>query len=130
MTSAPSGLSTDPTDVASSARRVAFGVVGRRRSVSWTQRGAKSRSSCSRAQKFGVAARAGSARCVAMRYAGLRIGQPIIDARFGLYLPIAPPSAADLTILALVFSAGLVAGALPAYRAYRHSVADGMVVRT
>ncbi|MDD9877596.1 MAG: ABC transporter permease [Magnetovibrio sp.] len=73
---------------------------------------------------------AGSALGVAMLYAGLLIGQPIIDARFGLYLPIAPPSAADLTILALVFSAGLVAGALPAYRAYRHSVADGMVVRT
>ena len=55
--------------------------------------------------------------------------QPIIQAEFGLYLPISPPSTHELTLLGAAIAAGVFAGLLPAYRAYRHSLADGMTIR-
>ncbi len=67
---------------------------------------------------------------LALLYGSLLIARPIIDSRFGLYLSIAPPTARDLTIVALVVVAGFLAGAVPAYQAYRKSLADGMMVRT
>ncbi len=67
---------------------------------------------------------------LALLYGSLLIARPIIDTRFGLYLSIAPPTARDLTIVALVVVAGFLAGAVPAYQAYRKSLADGMMVRT
>ncbi len=56
--------------------------------------------------------------------------RPIIDARFGLYLELGWPSGAELGALAAIVLAGLLAGLLPALRAYRLSLADGMMVRT
>jgi putative ABC transport system permease protein len=54
----------------------------------------------------------------------------IISARaFGLYLPLGWPSPRDLLTLGTILLAGLAAGLLPAYRAYRLSLADGMMVR-
>jgi putative ABC transport system permease protein len=35
----------------------------------------------------------------------------------------------DWMLLGIVVAAGILAGALPSLRAYRHSVADGMMVR-
>lgn len=67
---------------------------------------------------------------VAMLYAVLLVAQPIIDLRYGLHIAIAPPTMHDLVLLGLVAAAGFVAGAVPAWRAYRQSLADGMIVRT
>jgi len=67
---------------------------------------------------------------VILLYLSLAIAQPVIDARFGLYLDISPPTCRDLAILGLVVAAGSIAGAIPAYQAYRQSLADGMIVRT
>lgn len=67
---------------------------------------------------------------LALLYGSLLIARPIVDTRFGLYLSIAPPTARDLIIVALVVVAGFLAGAVPAYQAYRKSLADGMIVRT
>lgn len=67
---------------------------------------------------------------VALLYISMAIAQPIIDNRFGLFLTIAPPTAQEIAILGLVVVAGLVAGALPAYRAYRASIADGLAMKT
>ena len=63
-------------------------------------------------------------------YGSLLVAQPVVDARFGLYLTIAPPTLRDLVLMVLVIAAGFLAGAVPAYRAYRNSLADGMIVRT
>ena len=63
-------------------------------------------------------------------YGALLLLQPFIDRTYGLHLAVDPPSADQLTILGAIVVAGFVAGLLPALRAYRLSLADGMTVRT
>ncbi len=71
----------------------------------------------------------GAALGLALLYAGLFIGQPLIDSAFGLWLPIEPPSMRELWVLLGVVAAGAIVSMVPAYRAYRMSLADGMMVR-
>ncbi|RTL71356.1 MAG: ABC transporter permease [Hyphomicrobiales bacterium] len=63
-------------------------------------------------------------------YLALALLQPYIDANYGLHIGIAPPTATELAMLAAILVAGILAGLLPAIRAYRLSLADGMTVRT
>lgn len=67
---------------------------------------------------------------LAMLYLGLWIAQPLVDSAFGLYLPIEPPGLRELGVLAGVIAAGAIVSMLPALRAYRLSLADGMMVKT
>jgi putative ABC transport system permease protein len=67
---------------------------------------------------------------LALLYLSLAVAQPIVDARFGLYLSIGLPTTRDAVVLGLVVAAGFLAGAIPAYRAYRRSLADGLMIRT
>ena len=67
---------------------------------------------------------------LALLYTLLLVGRPLINAHFGLFISIGLPSVRDLVVLGLVVIAGIVAGAIPAYQAYRRSLADGMMVRT
>jgi putative ABC transport system permease protein len=78
----------------------------------------------------GFLAAAGVLLGMALLYAGLYVAQPVINQRFGLYIPIDPPALNELLILLGIAGAGLVAGAIPALRAYLNSLADGIVVRT
>ena len=73
---------------------------------------------------------AGIAVGLGVFYAALAIAQPLVSTSYGLYLPVAPPTARELLFLALVVVAGAVSGAIPAWRAYAHSLADGMTART
>ncbi|MEL6576187.1 MAG: FtsX-like permease family protein, partial [Pseudomonadota bacterium] len=61
-------------------------------------------------------------------YAGLVIAQPWLDAAYGLYIPITPPGAGELAILGAIVLTGTAIGIVPAVRAYRLSLADGMMV--
>jgi putative ABC transport system permease protein len=63
-------------------------------------------------------------------YAGLAIARPWVDQAFGLWLPIEPPSPREAWTLAGVVGAAALTSLLPALRAYRFSLADGMMVRT
>jgi putative ABC transport system permease protein len=63
-------------------------------------------------------------------YVALIALQPFIDRTYGLHIAIDPPTWDQLTVLAAIVAAGFVAGLLPALRAYRLSLADGMTVRT
>jgi putative ABC transport system permease protein len=63
-------------------------------------------------------------------YVGLFIGQPLIDSAFGLWLPIEPPTLREAWMLLCVIAAGAIVSMVPALRAYRMSLADGMMVRT
>ena len=63
-------------------------------------------------------------------YLGLFLAQPVVDSAFGLFLPIEPPAIREMFVLLTVVAAGAIVSMLPAFRAYRLSLADGMMVRT
>ena len=63
-------------------------------------------------------------------YALLFALRPAIDAAYGLYIDISPPTSVEFMALAAIVVGGLFAGLLPALRAYQHSLADGMTVRS
>jgi putative ABC transport system permease protein len=77
----------------------------------------------------GCLAVAGAALGVLLLYSLLAVAQPLIEARYGLFIAIGWPGAWDWTLLGIVVAAGIFAGVLPSLRAYRQSVADGMMVR-
>lgn len=66
---------------------------------------------------------------LALLYLGLYLARPLLDARYGLYLPITPLSSRELATLGIIVLASLGIALLPALRAYRMSLADGMAVR-
>jgi putative ABC transport system permease protein len=72
----------------------------------------------------------GAALGVVLLYAGLAGLQPYIDRVYGLHIGIEPLKSGEWFNLGAVVAAGVVAGLLPALRAYRLSLADGMTVRT
>jgi putative ABC transport system permease protein len=74
-------------------------------------------------------AAAGAVIGVLILYAGLLGLQPWVDAAFGIWLPIGPPSAREIWVLAGVIAAAMFASLFPALRAYRLSLADGMMVK-
>lgn len=63
-------------------------------------------------------------------YAGLVALQPILDASLGIWIPISGLGLREVTVIGTVIAAGAIVSVLPAWRAYRMSLADGMVVRT
>jgi len=63
-------------------------------------------------------------------YAALLALAPVIDRLYGLHLDVGVPTLREYVMLCAIVVAGLLAGLIPAIRAYRLSVADGMTVRT
>ncbi len=53
---------------------------------------------------------------------------PLLERRLGLFIQVGAPTPLDLAIGAGVLGAGLLAGLIPAWRAYRNSLADGLSV--
>lgn len=66
---------------------------------------------------------------LALMYTSLLVAQPLISSRYGLHLSVSGLSPHDVMLLGLVFLAGLLSGAFPAWQAYRRSLADGMSLR-
>lgn len=66
---------------------------------------------------------------LALLHLGIAIGQGPLQAAYGLYLPLNMPSLYELTLLAGILVAGLLMGLVPAWRAYRQSLADGLSIR-
>jgi putative ABC transport system permease protein len=62
-------------------------------------------------------------------YLGLYVAQPLIDSAFGLWIPIDPPTLREAWVLITVILSGAIVSMVPAIRAYRMSLADGMMVR-
>jgi len=67
---------------------------------------------------------------IALLYLALFIGQPMIDSAYGLFIPIDPPTLREAVTVLAVITAGAIVSMLPAFRAYRLSLADGMMVKT
>jgi putative ABC transport system permease protein len=66
----------------------------------------------------------------ALLYAALFALRPWIDSTYGLHLSINPLKLSEMLTLGGIVMAGVAAGLLPALRAYRLSLADGMTIRT
>ena len=62
-------------------------------------------------------------------YITLFVSQPLLEAYFGLFIPIQPPSVKDLIILGVIILNGMLMGLIRALRAYRQSLSDGMTIR-
>ena len=72
---------------------------------------------------------AGAVAGTALLYLLMAVAQPIIEARMGLLISLGWLSRYEVALLAAVVAAGLLTAILPAYRAYRYSIADGMTIR-
>jgi len=66
---------------------------------------------------------------LALLYAGIAVAQSPLQAYYGLYLPLAAPSRYEWSLLGGVLLAALAIGGVPAWRAYRQSLADGLSIR-
>lgn len=77
----------------------------------------------------GLLSVAGAAAGVSAVYVLLFLAQGPVEQRFGLHLPIRPPGSTELTYVAIVIVAGFLIGLVPAVKAYRNTLADGLSVR-
>ena len=71
----------------------------------------------------------GAALGVLLLQGGLLWAGPILEGRLGLTIAGWPPSNYEWRLLMAVLGCGLLAGLLPAWRAYSYSLADGMTLR-
>lgn len=71
----------------------------------------------------------GAASGVVLVYALLLLARAPVEAQFGLHLPIRPPGPVELTYVAVVVVAGFLIGLIPAVKAYRNTLADGLSLR-
>ncbi|WP_019339944.1 ABC transporter permease [Stutzerimonas stutzeri] len=62
-------------------------------------------------------------------YIAIAVAQGPLQSHYGLYLPLALPSAYEWSLLVGILLAGLLIGCVPAWRAYRQSLADGLSIR-
>jgi putative ABC transport system permease protein len=71
----------------------------------------------------------GLAAGVGLLYLLLATGQPWLETKLGLFIGIGAPTPREWLVLSAVLAAGVLAGALPGWRAYRMSLADGLSMR-
>ena len=62
-------------------------------------------------------------------YLGIAGAQGYVQAHYGLYLPLSAPSSYEWRLLGAILAAALLMGCVPAWRAYRQSLADGLSIR-
>jgi putative ABC transport system permease protein len=77
----------------------------------------------------GLLGLAGALSGVALIYALLALLKGWVESTFGLYLPIQPPTRTAYLYLIAVVVASFIIGIVPAIKAYRNSLADGLTVR-
>lgn len=64
-----------------------------------------------------------------LRFLAAAAAQPVAQSMLGVQISIGLPTATEITILVLILAGGLLAGAIPAFRASRMSLADGLSMR-
>ncbi len=60
---------------------------------------------------------------------GLVLVQPLLDASFGIFVPVSFPGRVEFLLAGLVVLGAVVVSVLPAIRAYKMSLSDGMMVK-
>lgn len=66
---------------------------------------------------------------VAFLYLAIAIAQAPLQSHYGLYLAFSAPTVHEWQLLGAVLVAGVLMGAVPAWRAYRQSLVDGLNIR-
>lgn len=66
---------------------------------------------------------------LALLYLGIAGAQGFVQANYGLYLALSAPTSYEWTLLGGILLAALLMGSVPAWRAYRQSLADGLSIR-
>ena len=74
-------------------------------------------------------AAAGALAGLALVYILLSVGQSLVEAQVGLFIPIRPPGSVELLFIGAVVTAGFLMGFVPALKAYRTALHDGLTVR-
>ena len=74
-------------------------------------------------------AAAGALAGLALVYVLLSVGQSVVEAQVGLFIPIRPPGSVELLFVGAVVTAGFLMGFVPALKAYRTALHDGLTVR-
>ncbi len=77
----------------------------------------------------GLLAALGVAAGIGLTYLLLLGGRPLLEQRSGIYVAVTGLSQTDLAILGGIIVAALLMGLLPAFRAYRNALSDGLQVR-
>ncbi len=77
----------------------------------------------------GLLSAAGAVFGLVLVYGGLWFAQPMIEESTGLFLPISAPALLEYIYLGGVIVAGFLIGLVPAYRAYRNALVDGLSIR-
>jgi putative ABC transport system permease protein len=71
----------------------------------------------------------GSLLGIGLVYILIVLLQPLVEQQFGLYLPVKTLTTTEHLYVAGVVLAGLVVGLIPAWKAYRNALSDGLSVR-
>lgn len=66
---------------------------------------------------------------VGVVYSAVLLLQPVIEQFYGLHIPLKPFTATEYRYLLAVILAGLIVGLIPAWKAYRNALSDGLSVR-
>lgn len=77
----------------------------------------------------GLLASAGVAAGIALCYGLIFAAQPVLERRFGIFLDPGGLRSYDLAILGTIILVAILMGALPAWRAYRNTLSDGLTIR-
>jgi len=77
----------------------------------------------------GILASLGILAGVVLTFGLLAIAGPVLERRYGIFLQLGGLSWADLAILVSIVIAALLMGVIPAWRAYRNALADGLTPR-
>jgi putative ABC transport system permease protein len=77
----------------------------------------------------GLLATLGVAAGIGLTYLLLFVGRPLLEKRSGIFVTVTGLSQTDIAILGGIIIAALLIGLLPAFRAYRNALSDGLQVR-
>ena len=72
---------------------------------------------------------AGAVAGAGLTYAALSLAAPVLETRYGVLITGVAPGLYDLAVVGIVTLAAAILGAVPAWRAFRNSLADGMTIR-
>ncbi len=77
----------------------------------------------------GLLATAGVGLGIVLTYGLMAAVRPLLADRYGIFVQLAGLNVYDLGILGAIIGAALLMGLLPAWRAYRNTLADGLTIR-